>query len=107
MDCRKRRAVIIQILVDKKSATLKELAELCNVSVKTIQRDIEILSPLFAIGADAGFGGCHYLINEPSEEVNKLTIQQVTVLYEICECVTEEQAAIIQSVIDKFWTYRL
>ena len=107
MDCRKRRAVIIQILVDKKRATLKELAEFCNVSVKTIQRDMEILSSLFAIGADAGFGGCHYLINEPSEEVNKLTIQQVTVLYEICECVTEEQAVIIKSVIDKFWTYRL
>ena len=107
MDYQRRRAIIIKIMIEKKRVTLKELAELCNVSVRTIQRDMEELSPLFAIGAEAGYGGCHYLINEPNEEVNKLTIQQVTVLYEICECVTEEQAGVIKGVIDKFWNYRL
>lgn len=107
MDCKRRRAIIIKILIEKKRVTLKELAELCNVSVRTIQRDMAKLSPLFAIGADAGFGGCHYLVNEPNDEVNKLTIKQVVVLYEVCEYATEEQAIVIQSVIDKFWDYRL
>lgn len=63
MDCGSRRAFIVQILIDRKRATLKELAELCSVSVRTIQRDIEVLSPLFAIGADVGYGGSHYLMN--------------------------------------------
>lgn len=107
MDCDSRRAFIVQILIDRQIATLKELAELCRVSVRTIQRDIEILSPLFAIGADVGYGGSHYLMKIPSEGVNKLTVNQVVVLNEVCECVTEEQAAVIKSVIDKFWTYRM
>ena len=107
MDCRSRRAFIMKILIDKKRITLKELAEICNVSVKTIQRDIAILGSLFAIGADVGYGGSHYLMKEPAEDMNKLTIQQVVALYEVCECVTEEQAVVIKSVIDKFWTYRL
>lgn len=59
MDCGSRRAFIVQILIDRKRATLKELAELCNVSVRTIQRDIEVFSPLFAIEADVGYGGSH------------------------------------------------
>ena len=107
MDYKKRRAVIIKIMIEKKRVTLKELAELCNVSMRTIQRDMEELSSLFDIGAESGFGGCHYLINEPSEETNKLTINQLIVLQEACEYVTEEQAKVIQSVIDKFWNYRL
>lgn len=107
MDCGSRRAFIVQILIDRKRVTLKELAELCNVSVRTIQRDIEVLSPLFAIGADVGYGGSHYLMNVPSEGVNKLTVKQVVVLNEVCEYATEEQAEIIRSIIDKFWTYRL
>lgn len=107
MDYQKRRAVIIKTMIEKKRVTLKELAELCNVSMRTIQRDMEELSPLFAIGAEVGYGGCHYLINEPSEEANKLTINQLVVLQEACEHVTEEQAMVIQSVIDKFWNYRL
>ena len=76
MDYQKRRAVIIKTMIEKKRVTLKELAELCNVCMRTIQRDMEELSSLFAIGAEVGFGGCHYLINEPSEEANKLTINQ-------------------------------
>lgn len=107
MDCGSRRAFIVQILIDRKRATLKELAELCNVSVRTIQRDIEVLSPLFAIGADVGYGGSHYLVKVSNEGVNKLTVKQVVVLNEVCEYATEEQAAIIKSIIDKFWTYRL
>ena len=107
MDCRSRRAFIVQTLMERKRATLKELAKLCSVSVKTIQRDIATLTPLFAIGADVGYGGGHYLMKEPNETPNKLTVQQVVVLSEICESVTEEQAEIIRSVIDKFWTYRL
>lgn len=107
MDCRSRRAFIVQTLMERKRATLKELAKLCSVSVKTIQRDIAALTPLFAIGADVGYGGGHYLMKEPNETPNKLTVQQVVVLSEICESVTEEQAEIIRSVIDKFWIYRL
>ena len=107
MDCRSRRAFIVQTLMERKKATLKELAKLCSVSVKTIQRDIAILSPLFAIGADVGYGGGHYLMKEPNETSNKLTVQQVVVLNEVCKSVTEEQAEIIQSIIDKFWTYRV
>ena len=75
--------------------------------MKTIQRDIAALSPLFAIGADVGYVGGHYLMKEPNETSNKLTVQQVVVLNEVCKSVTEEQAEIIQSIIDKFWTYRV
>lgn len=107
MDCGSRRAFIVQILIDRKRATLKELVELCSVSVRTIQRDIEVLSSLFAIGADVGYGESHYLMNVPSESINKLTVKQVVVSNEICEYATEEQAEIIKSIIDKFWTYRL
>ena len=107
MDCRSRRAFIVQTLIERKRATLKELAKLCNVSVKTIQRDIAILSPLFAIGAEVGYGGGHYLMKIPNETPNKLTAKQVVVLNEVCESATKEQAEIIKSVIDKFWTYRV
>lgn len=107
MDCSSRRAFIVQILIDRKSVTLKELATLCNVSVRTIQRDIEVLSSLFAIGANVGYGGSHYLMNVPSECVNKLTVKQVVVLNQVCEYATEEQRTIIKGIIDKFYTYRL
>ena len=52
-------------------------------------------------------GGSHYLVKVPNEGVNKLTVKQVVVLNEVCEYATEEQAAVIKNIIDKFWTYRV
>ena len=49
---------IVQMLVNRKSVTAKELADYFNVSVRTIYRDIEILSvngiPIYATQGKGG-----------------------------------------------------
>ena len=102
----RRRAYLIQYLMDHERATLRELAEVCGVSARTIQRDITILTPLFMISSDQGYNGAHYLVDKAQKESNRLTAKQVVVLNELIDVVTEEQAQVLHEIIDKFWTYR-
>ena len=65
MNTADRRAEIISILMVRRRITAKELAEEFNVTVRTIQNDIQALSPGFPIytrqGGDGGiFVGDNY-----------------------------------------------
>lgn len=98
----RRRAYIIQYLIEQGSASIRILAEICQVSERTIKRDIVILSGDYAITAEPGRNGRHYLIQNPKVDEDKLSNEQLLALYEAMEVVSEKTAKVIQSVIDKF-----
>lgn len=98
----RRRAYIIQYLIEQGSASIRKLAEICQVSERTIKRDIVILSGDYAITAELGRNGRHYLIRNPKVDGDKLSNEEVLALYEAMEAVGEKTAKIIQGIIDKF-----
>ena len=78
-----RRAEIISILMDRRRITAKELAEEFNVTVRTIQNDIQALSLGFPIYTRQGGDGGIFVGDNYKPYMNTLTPLELKVLHEM------------------------
>ena len=80
-----RRAEIISILMVRRRITAKELAEEFNVTVRTIQNDIQALSLGFPIYTKQGGDGGIFVGENYKPYMNTLTPLELKVLQEMYE----------------------
>ena len=78
-----RRAEIISILMIRRRITAKELAEEFNVTVRTIQNDIQALSLGFPIYTRQGGDGGIFVGDNYKPYMNTLTPLELKVLHEM------------------------
>lgn len=78
-----RRAEIISILMVRRRITAKELAEEFNVTVRTIQNDIQALSLGFPIYTRQGGDGGIFVGDNYKPYMNTLTPLELKVLHEM------------------------
>ena len=83
MNTADHRAEIISILMVRRRITAKELAEEFNVTVRTIQNDIQALSPGFPIYTRQGGDGGIFVGDNYKPYMNTLTPLELKVLHEM------------------------
>ena len=83
MNTADRRAEIINILIVRRRITAKELAEEFNVTVRTIQNDIQALSLGFPIYTRQGGDGGIFVGDNYKPYMNTLTPLELKVLHEM------------------------
>ena len=83
MNTADRRAEIISILMVRRRITAKELAEEFNVTVRTIQNDIQALSLGFPIYTRQGGDGGIFVGDNYKPYMNTLTPLELKVLHEM------------------------
>ncbi len=100
-----RRAAIWHTICLRRKITMLELAEKHQVHVRTIQRDIDILSldhPIITIRGR--YGGGVALAEGSYTPKQTLTEQQVACLLRASETVTEPDATILRGIIQQLTT---
>ena len=85
MNTADRRAEIINILLVRRRITAKELADEFNVTVRTIQNDIQALSLGFPIYTKQGGDGGIFVGENYKPYMNTLTPLELKVLQEMYE----------------------
>lgn len=85
MNTADRRAEIISILMVRRRITAKELAEEFNVTIRTIQNDIQALSLGFPIYTRQGGDGGIFVGDNYKPYMNTLTPLELKVLHEMYE----------------------
>lgn len=83
MNTADRRAEIINILLVRRRITAKELADEFNVTVRTIQNDIQALSLGFPIYTRQGGDGGIFVGDNYKPYMNTLTPLELKVLHEM------------------------
>ena len=83
MNTADRRAEIINILLVRRRITAKELADEFNVTVRTIQNDIQALSLGFPIYTRHGGDGGIFVGDNYKPYMNTLTPLELKVLHEM------------------------
>lgn len=83
MNTADRRTEIISILMVRRRITAKELAEEFNVTVRTIQNDIQALSLGFPIYTRQGGDGGIFVGDNYKPYMNTLTPLELKVLHEM------------------------
>ena len=97
-----RRAEIISILMVRRRITAKELAEEFNVTVRTIQNDIQALSLGFPIYTKQGGDGGIFVGENYKPFMNTLTTLELKVLQEMYELAEGIHKKILFQVICKY-----
>lgn len=102
MNVSERRAEIISTLIVKRRATAAELAEEFDVTVRTIQNDIQALSLKYPIYTKPGVAGGVFMSEHYSPYANSLTLQELQTLKEIYETAEDRHKKILLQIIHKY-----
>lgn len=102
MTANERRKEILEKLCIRRHDTRTNLAFEFNVSERTIERDINVLSLNYPIFAVRGHGGGIGVEDWYKPDMKYLTEQQVELLEELLPTLTESKAAVMQSILDIF-----
>ena len=97
-----RRIRILNLLMLKKQATIRELKNEFQVSKNTIVRDIEFISGIAPIYTKQGNGGGIYILPEFRSYKNYLTDTEENFLYGLISIVSNEEKRILCGIITKF-----
>jgi predicted DNA-binding transcriptional regulator YafY len=97
-----RRQRIIEILNERRYEKRKNLAFELNVSSRTIERDIEVLSCSYPIDTKVGKAGCVYVQDGFDLYERYLTAKQFEVLEELKGVATEEQVKVLENILKNF-----
>ncbi len=110
MGTSERRLEILKYLCQKRYATMRELAELFGVSIKTIQRDISALEGIFhlpIIVKQGRHNGGIYVIGDYSFDRMYMTPKEIDLLQRIAKQMhssfDKEDVSLLLHIID---TYR-
>lgn len=97
-----RRQAILDVLSARRFETMANLAFEFNVSVRTIQRDIDVLStsaPIYTVCGNGG--GVRFMDGQYSSKRYLNTIER-DLLEEMLETVPSDKRGILQGILDKF-----
>ena len=83
MNAAHRRTEIINQLIVKRHITAGELAREFDVSIRTIQYDIQALSPVYPIYTKQGENGGIFIRDDYQPYTNTLTADEINLLQEI------------------------
>lgn len=102
MNTAHRRMEIINILILRRHVTASELAQEFGVSVRTIQYDIQALSPVYPIYTKQGENGGIFIRDDYKPYVNSLSPIELQVLQELVELTEGLHRKILIQVIQKY-----
>ena len=102
MNTADRRAEIISILMVRRRITAKELAEEFNVTIRTIQNDIQALSLGFPIYTRQGGDGGIFVGDNYKPYMNTLTPLELKVLHEMYELADGIHKKVLFQLIRKY-----
>lgn len=102
MNTAHRRMEIINILILRRRVTASELAQEFGVSVRTIQYDIQALSPVYPIYTKQGENGGIFIRDDYKPYVNSLSPIELQVLQELVELTEGLHRKILIQVIQKY-----
>ena len=97
-----RRQRIVEILNMRRYERADNLAYELGVNVKTIRRDIDVLSCSYPLNTKQGNGGCIYVEEGFDMYDRYLTAKQFEVLEELKETATEEQVKVLETILKSF-----
>ena len=97
-----RRLEIINILIIRRQATAGELAQELGVSIRTIQYDIQALSPVYPIYTKQGENGGIFIREDYKPYVNTLSPQELNVLSELVDQTEGLHRKILLQIIRKY-----
>ena len=100
-----RRAAMWHTIYVRRKVTMRELAEQYQVDVRTIRRDIDILSLDHPIVTIRGrYGGGVALAEDAITPKQTLTEEQVACLLRASEAASEPDATILRGIIQELTT---
>ena len=97
-----RRQRIIEILNMRRSEKLNNLAFELNVSKRTIQYDIEVLSCSYPIDTRQGNGGCVFVQEGFDLYERYLSEKQRDLLVRLKTTVIGEEAMVLETILQSF-----
>lgn len=107
MNTADRRAEIVSILLVRRRITAKELADEFNVTVRTIQNDIQALSLGFPIYTKQGGDGGIFVGENYKPYMNTLTPLELKVLQEMYELAEGINRKILFQILCKYGPEKL
>ena len=102
MNTLERRTEIISILIVRRHTTARELAEEFGVSLRTIQYDIQALSPCYPIYTKQGGDGGIFIGEDYKPYINSLSSEELKTLRDICGQAEGVQKKILLQIIHKY-----
>lgn len=102
MNAAERRMEIISILTVRRQITAKELAEEFGVTVRTIQNDIQALSPGYPIYTKQGGDGGIFMAEHYNPYTNSLSSMELAVLCELYEKANGIHKKILKQLLGKY-----
>lgn len=102
MNAADRRMEIINILIIKHRITAQELAEEFGVTTRTIQSDIQALSPGYPIYTKPGGDGGIFIREDYNPHSNILTPAELETLHDLYEGAKDIHRKIIFEMIQKY-----
>ena len=102
MNTTNRRTEIMNILILRRHTTARELAEELGVTTRTIQRDIQALSPGFPVYTKQGGDGGIYIGDEYKPYVNTLASDELDTLCEIYRQAEGVHKKILLQILNKY-----
>lgn len=97
-----RRTEIMNILIIRRHTTANELAQEFGVSVRTIQYDIQALTPIYPIYTKQGENGGIFISEDYKPYVNSLTPIEVSALCELYNLSEGIHKQVIFQVLRKY-----
>ena len=107
MNTTNRRTEIMNILIIRRHTPARELAEEFGVTTRTIQRDIQALSPSFPVYTKQGGDGGIYIGDDYKPYVNTLSADELKTLREIYGQAEGGQKKILLQIIHKYGPNKL
>jgi predicted DNA-binding transcriptional regulator YafY len=102
MNVAERRLEIINILIVRRHVTVKELAEEFNVTVRTIENDIQALSLAYPIYTKPGVAGGVFMSEHYNPYINSLTGKELQTLKELYRSVDDKYKKMLWQIIHKY-----
>ena len=102
MTANSRRRQILDKFCARRYDTRENLATEFNVTMRTIERDILTLSLEYPIYTVQGNGGGIYVEEWYRQDGKYLTDEQSALLEELLPVLSQEKAAVMKSILEKF-----
>ena len=99
-----RRTEIINILIIRRHTTANELAQEFGVSIRTIQYDIQALTPVYPIYTKQGENGGIFIREDYKPYANSLTPMEVAALHELYDWTEGIHKKVLFQIIYVFLT---
>lgn len=97
-----RRQNILKVLCERRYERIENLATEFNVSRRTIQYDVQILSCTYPLYTETGIYGGVYVADGFYLGMKYLTDKQEAFLVSILDCFSAQEQEILETIIDTF-----